>query len=234
MARVAQSEAEDILAGGARRRVVRVRDTVRIAAHNRSAYVADLLGHLERVGFDGAPRWLGRTEDGHDLLSYIEGSVPAEPPYNLDDEQLTAAGELVRRFHDAVAGTPFCGDAETVCHGDLGPHNTVFRDGRPVAIIDWDADVRPGSRAVDFADAVWGFADLTDDSVDVAEQARRVAVMCAAYPGVTPRIVVEELVAQFERARRNHSAAGRTGPLKVFEGLIAWMDRHGRTIAADR
>ncbi len=190
--------------------------------------------HLERVGFDGAPRWLGRTDDGHDILSFIEGTVLGVPPFNLNDEQLVAAAGLVQRFHDAVAGTPLCRGAETVCHGDLGPHNTVFRDGWPIAIIDWDDDVGPGSRAVDFADAVWGFADVTSDSVSVDEQARRVSMMCRNYPGMTPRVVVRELAAQFERARSNHLAAGRSGPLEVFEGLIAWLDRHGPRIAADR
>jgi hypothetical protein len=42
-----------------------------------------------------------------------------------------------------------------------------------MAIIDWDPDVAAGRRAVDFADAVWGFTDLTSDAVPVAEQARR-------------------------------------------------------------
>jgi len=193
--------------------------------------VAELLQHLERVGFAGAPRWLGRTDDGYDLFSYVEGSVPDQVPYDLGDEQLAAAGDLIRRFHDATAGTPLCGHSETVCHGDLGPHNTVFRGGSPVALIDWDEDVGPGSRAVDFADAVWGFADLTSDVVPPAEQARRVAVMCAAYPGMTPAIVVDELRAQFERARRNHRATDRTGPLAVFDGLISWLDQHGNVIA---
>lgn len=234
MGHVVRSEKEERLAGGAQRLVVRVGSTVRIPLHAQSAYIADLLRHLERVGFDGAPRWLGRTDDGHEVLTYIEGTVPGQPPYNLNDEQLVAAGSLVLRFHDAVAGTPLCRGAETVCHGDLGPHNTVFRDSWPVAIIDWDDDVGPGSRAVDFADAVWGFADVTSDSVPVAEQARRVGVMCGAYPGMTPAIVVAELRAQFERARSNHVSAGRIGPLEVFEGLIAWMDRHGPTIATDR
>ncbi len=229
-----RSEEGELLGGGAQRRVVRVGSAVRIPVHPRSAYIAELLSHLERVGFDSAPRWLGRTDDGDELLSYVEGTVPDQPPYNLDDEQLAAAGRLVRRFHDAVAGTPPCQGAVTLCHGDLGPHNTVFRNGLPVAIIDWDDDVGPGSRAVDFADAVWGFADVTSDSVPVAEQARRVEVMCGVYPGMTPATVVAELRAQFQRARRNHADAGRTGPLEVFEGLIAWMNRHGPTIATDR
>ena len=225
---------ETELSGGARRDVVRVGNTVRIPAHRRSDYVATLLGHLEQVGFEGAPRWLGRAEDGRDVLTYIDGSVPGNPPYNFDDDQVYAAAELVRRFHDAVAGTPLCEGAETVCHGDLGPHNTVFRDRWPVAIIDWDDSVGPGSRAVDFADAVWGFSDVTCTSVPVVDQARRVAVMCTAYPGMTPGIVVDELAAQFQRARRNHQAAGRTGPRKVFDSLISWMELNGPTIAAYR
>ena len=224
---------EVLLSGSARRRVVRVGDCLRIAPHRGSAYIADLLKHLERSGFDGAPRWLGRTDDGYDVLTYIEGSVPGDPPYDLDDEQLSAAADLVRRFHDAAAGTPLCGGEETVCHGDLGPHNTVFRDHRPISIIDWDEEVGPGSRAVDFADAVWGFTDLTSDSVPVYEQARRVAVMCASYPGMSPGIVVAELRAQFRRAESNHLAAGRPGPLAVFQDLIAWLDRHGPTIEGD-
>lgn len=227
-----QPDEEELLAGGAPRRVVRVGSTVRVAPHVRSGYIAELLQHLERVGFDGAPRWLGRTADGHELLSYVPGFVPHELPFNLSDTQLSAAGNLVLRFHDAVAGTSLCDGAETVCHGDLGPHNTVFRDGLPVAIIDWDDDVRPGSRAVDFADAVWGFADVTSDAVPLAEQARRVSIMCAAYPGMTADIVVRELRAQFARARHNHLFAGRTGPMQVFDSLIAWMDRNGATLAA--
>lgn len=229
-----QSHNGELLAGGARRQLVRVGATVRVPPHERSAYIAELLVHLQRNGFDGSPRWLGRTEDGYELLSYIEGTVLSDPPYNLNDQQLVEAGELVRRFHDAVAGTPLCQGEETVCHGDLGPHNIVFRSGRPVAIIDWDDDVGPGSRAVDFADLVWGCADVTSGSVPVAEQARRVAVMCTAYPDMTPGIVVAELMAQFERARSNHVAARRHGPAEVFEGLIAWMQRHGPAIAAPR
>lgn len=139
--RVVPREDGELLAGGSKRRVVRVGSTVRIPPHEQSGYVADLLRHLERVGFDGAPRRLGRTEDGYELLTYVDGTVPGDPPYNLDDGQLRAAAGLVLRFHDAVAGTPLCHGAETVCHGDLGPHNTVFRDGLPVALIDWDDDV---------------------------------------------------------------------------------------------
>lgn len=222
-----------ILSGGAQRQVVRVGNTVHVPAHRGSAYIEGLLNHLEHVGFAGDPRWLGHCDHGHDVLTYVEGTVPTDPPYDVDDDQLVAAAALLRRFHDAVAGTWLCGESETVCHGDLGPHDTVFRDGLPVAFIDWDDGVGPGSRAVDFADAVWGFADVTSSSVPVAEQARRVSVMCTGYSGMTPRIVVEELAAQFERARSNHQRAGRDRPREVFEGLIAWLDSHRAVLAPD-
>lgn len=215
-------------------RVRRVGDVVHVTPHARWAYVAQLLTYLESVGFRGAPRWLGGSVDGDDLLTFIEGAVLEDPPYNLDDDQLTAAAELIREFHDCVAGTDLCMGEETVCHGDLGPHNTIFHAGRPIALIDWDADVRPGRRSVDFADAVWSFTDLTSQEVPVAEQARRVTVMCTVYPTMTPAIVVSELREQFDRARSRHQAAQRPGPLAVFEGLLAWIDRHGPMVAAGR
>lgn len=47
---------------------------------------------------------------------------------------------LVREFHDLTAGSTLAGDAEVVCHNDLSPKNTVYRDPgtglRPVAFID--------------------------------------------------------------------------------------------------
>ena len=74
---------EVLLSGVGRRRVVRVGEQVRIDSHAGSAYIADLLRHLQRAGFDGAPRWLGRTDDGHDLLTFVEGSVPRRTALQL-------------------------------------------------------------------------------------------------------------------------------------------------------
>lgn len=124
-----RDQKEELLAGGSQRRVVRVGNTVRIPLHARSAYVADVLGHLERVGFTGAPRWLGRTDDGHELLTYIEGTVPGDPPYNFNDDQLVAASSLLLRFHDAVSGTPLCGGAETVATATWGRTTRSFVKG---------------------------------------------------------------------------------------------------------
>ena len=42
--------------------VVRVGDTVRRPPKHSSRLMRDVLVHLERVGFDAAPRWLGLDE----------------------------------------------------------------------------------------------------------------------------------------------------------------------------
>lgn len=193
-----------------------------------------LLTHLHAVGFTGAPRPLGYDRQGREVLDYVEGHVPHGLPFVLSDEQLLSATALIRAFHDASATFPLLADAEVVRHGDLGPHNTVFRGEAAVAIIGWDEDVAPGRRLDDFAHAVWCFADLTESGVPVDEQARRTRLMCAAYPGMTPTAVVVELTARFHRARTQHAAAGRPGGVEVFDRLITWMANNSARITGSR
>ena len=224
--------AEVPLVGGAQTQgIVRVGETVRRPRHARSEYVQALLRHLELVGYAGAPRPLGYDDLGREVLTFIEGDVPAGPPFGLSDAQLLSATDLIRDFHDAAASWAARGGGETVCHGDLGPHNTVFDGDVAVGLIDWDEDAAPGSRIVDFAHAVWCFADVTEATVPVSEQARKVALMCSAYPGMTPGGVVAEITARFHRAREQHAAAGRPRAVGVFDRLIAWMTAHGPALA---
>ena len=74
---------------------------------------------------------------------------------------------MIKAFHDATTTSPLRDGQEVVCPGDLGPHNTVFRGETAVALIDWNGELGPGRRAVDFAHAVWCFADLTEAGVPV-------------------------------------------------------------------
>lgn len=97
-----------------------------------------------QAGFGGAPRALGYDELGREVLTFVEGDVPSGPPYELSDVCLLSATGLIRAFHDAAASSPLRDGQEVVCHGDLGPHNTVFRGENAVAIIDGDAISRPG------------------------------------------------------------------------------------------
>jgi hypothetical protein len=224
-------EVEERLSGGAQTSgVVRVGRTVRHPVHRRSDFVDELLRHLEQVGFAGSPRALGYDAQGRQVLTFIAGDVFHSPPHGLSDAQLLSATDLIRQFHDATATSSLRGVQEVVCHGDLGPHNMVFRGERAVGIIDWDADVGPGRRADDFAQAVWGLADLIEPAVPLIEQARRTALMCAAYPGMSPAVVVNELTARFARARAEHGRAGRLRAVEIFAGLIAWMNANGHEL----
>lgn len=203
--------------------VVRVGDSVRRPLHARSEYVHAVLEHLAAAGFDGAPRLLGIDEQGREVLSFLAGETLVRSPFGLSDARVQSAARLVRRFHDATAGTPLAGDEEIVCHGDLGPHNIVFAGERAVGIIDWDEDVGPGPRLVDFADAVWSCADVCEPAVAVSEQARKVRLMCHAYGWPDAVAVIDEIAARFRRARDEHARAGRTKAVAVFETMMAWM-----------
>jgi aminoglycoside phosphotransferase (APT) family kinase protein len=185
------------------------------------------LRQLAVLGFTGAPTPLGFDEMRREVVSYIDGEVPQGPPYNLTDARLRSATHLIRAFHDASAGTSLADDRDVLCHSDLGPHNTVFDGEDAVGLIDWDGDVGPGSRAVDFAHAVWCFADVTEETVAVYEQARRIRVMCDNYGTFTPDQVVDELIARFTRAHTQHVSAGRPAAAIVFDELLSWMTTHG-------
>src|SRR5512132_3442344 len=102
---------EQALGGGRQTQgVIRVGQTVRRALHERSDYVHALLRHLEAVGFDGAPRLLGIDAQGREVLAYLPGEVIVRSPAWLSDARLDSAAQLIRRFHDATAGSSLAGD----------------------------------------------------------------------------------------------------------------------------
>jgi aminoglycoside phosphotransferase (APT) family kinase protein len=163
---------------------VRVGDTVRRPRGAHSAFVSRLLRHLESAGFDGAPRALGRDEQGRDIFGWIDGVVPGELSLH-GDETLAAAAKLIGRYHDATAGfvaaeDAGCAGCGIVCHNDLSPCNFVFRACLPVAIIDFDA-AAPGTRAQDLGYAAWLWLDIGNEGLGASEQMRRLRVFRDAY-----------------------------------------------------
>jgi Phosphotransferase enzyme family len=145
-----------------------------------SPAVHEYLRHLEAAGFDGAPRLRG-IEGDREVLTFIDGDVANDPgwqpgrghrlpPYARTDRALRGAGRLIRQLHTAAAGfrpliTSYRFDprpprpGEIISHGDLGPWNTVYRDGIPVAFIDWDA-AQPAEPVADLAAAAQAFVPL--------------------------------------------------------------------------
>ncbi|MEV1203622.1 phosphotransferase enzyme family protein [Microbispora rosea] len=211
---------EEELTGGGVNRVVRVGGTVRRPARRWTPAVHALLDHLAEVGFGGAPRAYGCDGEGREVLDFVPGEVPDYPlpAYVMTDEALAGAGVLLRGYHDATVGFappeaaewyfPPRAPAEVVCHGDVAPYNCVFREGRPVAFIDFDT-AHPGPRVWDVAYAAYRFVPLHDPGRDesapgVEEQARRLRVFAGAY-----RLGVEDgqALTRTARARLEHLVA---------------------------
>ena len=173
------------LTGGTANRglVVRSGQTVRRPQRPNSDAIRALLGHLEQAGFDGAPRFLGTDVRGREVLSYISGEAvtPPYPAWSLTDAALRSVAELLRRYHEAVAGfdatahrwprlppEPYSGTL--VCHNDPNLDNVVFRAGKAVALIDFDL-ASPGTALWDVAAAVrlWSPLRTTNTSPTPAE-----------------------------------------------------------------
>ncbi|MEA2254440.1 MAG: hypothetical protein QOG35_485 [Solirubrobacteraceae bacterium] len=163
--------------------VTRVGDTVRRPQRPTSPATHALLRHLEREGFDGAPRFLGVDDLGREVLSFIPGEA-AIPPYEdwaLTDQALVSVAELIRGYHDAVASfdasehawpeaVPATFRDRIISHNDPNLDNVIFAGGRAVALIDFDL-ASPGSAVWDVACAARLWAPLRDES-DAPHQLR--------------------------------------------------------------
>jgi hypothetical protein len=180
-----QDEDEIPLTGGdVTEGLVRVGNTVRRPRGERWQLVRNVLTHLESVGFEGAPRFLGVDSAGREMLSYVDGEVAGRPrpPWIADEDRMISVAHLVRRYHDAVAGFGIPTDLpppieppglphlidppELVGHQDITPENVVFRDGRAYALIDFDL-ARPVSRPRELVNLMLWWAPLgADEDLD--------------------------------------------------------------------
>lgn len=174
--------------------VERVGETVRRTAGPWTPAVQALLAHLERVGFEGAPRPLGIDSEGREVLSFVAGGGPSHA-----DDELAEVAQLIRALHDStesfevppdaewqfMVGAPRRGDV--LCHNDLSPDNTIYGpEGTPRGFIDWDL-AAPAPRIWDVAWAVYRFVPLYDDATcerlgyPIGSRSARLRIFCDAY-----------------------------------------------------
>jgi hypothetical protein len=127
-------------------------DTVRRPRGVGAEVVEALLVHLEAVGFDAAPRFVGVDDEGREVLTFVPGEVHRRPPWQLDDAanaaRLGDLAALLRRLHAATATfTPPAGARPrrplplrggTWTHGDPGYPNVVYEHGALRALVDWE------------------------------------------------------------------------------------------------
>jgi hypothetical protein len=237
-------QAEIPLAGGdVTEGVVRVGDTVRRPVGPHSPLVHALLTHLESVGFEGAPRFLGIDLSGREVLSYIDGEVAGRPrpPWIADETRLASVGRLVRGYDDAAAsftpppqarldtaqaeppGIPPAPayPPELIGHVDITPENVVFRDGLAYALIDFDL-AKPATRADEMFNAMLWWAPLSDPR-DVDPLLRDVDV---------PRRAWYLMKQRAETHGGGWQRMWDEGVGDVIKSREAWLDRHAARLTA--
>lgn len=177
----ARDDHEAVLASDGVTHVVKVGRTVRRPVRPFTATIQGYLAHLRSRGFHEAPEPLGYDDLGREVLSYVDGDVPTEPlpDWATGAEVLVALARLIRRLHDAADGwmpppdatfgsipgrpptglKPLFDQPELVSHQDYCPGNVVFREGFPVALIDFDL-ARPTTRCADLVNALYWWAPL--------------------------------------------------------------------------
>lgn len=234
-------------------RVERDGNAVRRPADYWSPAVHDLLRYLESADFP-APRVLG-TEDGVETLTWIDGeSGPVGWAKVVPEAGLRRWARFLRRYHDAVAGyrppadsvwssgTGTCAPGEIICHGDYGPWNGVWRDGRVAGLIDWD-HARPASPLFDVAYALEYAAPFRADEECARwlrypgppDRRRRIEVFCDAYGMAVPddvracvawqqRLVAASCAAIARRGIEPQATWVREGYLGELQARIAWTE----------
>ncbi len=247
-------EAEIALPGGlgSGGSVVRVGATVRRPVRTHSAAVHDFLGHLERAGFDGAPRFVGIDDQGREVLDFVEGDVaiPPFPAWSATDDLLMSVARLQHRLHVLAAGyaappgavwdranLPPPPAGAIVCHNDVCIENVVVRDGRAVAFIDFDF-AAPADPLYDIAIAARHWIpirdprDLSPEQAGVDQLARFAAFTDAHELGRTQRAAVVAMLGEFlDRAlvsMGDRALAGRPGYAEIWAAGYPEQNRRSR------
>ena len=167
---------------------------------------------------------------GREILTFLPGRVARHRP-PVGRRRLESVGALVRRFHDATSGSSLTEGREVVCHGELGPHNTLFVRNDAVALIDFDT-VHVGSRLDDLDHAAWFFVPLGKDGGTLIEQGQRLRVLCDSYGDCAPEAVLAALAGRFQRVAAWYSERGLQRCEAIFRDSAEWLARHRAPLLA--
>jgi Ser/Thr protein kinase RdoA (MazF antagonist) len=134
-----------------------------------------------------------------------------------------------------------------VCHNDVAPYNVVFRDRRPIALIDFDM-AAPGSRVWDAAYAAYRFISLGVPAEGAPpspprEQGRRLRLFLRSYDATfTATELLEAVVARLDALRAfmyTRAAAGdesfarhiAAGDADLYRRDAAYVSEHMAELA---
>lgn len=160
-------DSEILIPGGRlnRGRLVRLGDFVLRPADEDPA-IEHLIVGVGKV-FSGIPKTFGSDSSGRLKLEWIEGESGElfDEDEHKSKTRLFSVGAILRDLHDSTVSIVSesavtsrgsldpPGVHEVICHGDAGPGNIVFRDGKAFAFIDWEM-AAPGRRSWDLATAL--------------------------------------------------------------------------------
>jgi serine/threonine protein kinase len=218
MARATPLQEVPLTGGLTNKDIVRIGDSVHRPPRPNSEFVQAFLAYLHERGFTCAPKPLGIDEKGREVLSFIEGDVPSDLGM-YDDNGLVTAAKLIRAYHDASSG--FVPGLEVICHNDLSPCNFIFREGKPVAIIDFDA-AAPGSRLMDLGYAAWLWLNLGDEDIEANEQQRRLNLFLSAYGEKDVEKVIEAMLLRQTMLIYEGKRLGNKAMLEWAQSCQAW------------
>jgi hypothetical protein len=243
---------EQVLHGGVANAgaVVRVGSHVLRPSNEHSASILKFLSELEASGFGVAPVPVGPQTVGRERLRFIPGDValPPYPEWAQTDDSLASIAKLIRALHDAsvnVAVADMTWSSEmadpeggpVICHNNVCLENVVFRDGRAVALLDFDF-APPGRRTFDLA----AFARMcvpVDDDVNStklgwrsSDRPGRLRLVCDAYgPDARGRAEVlhslDMSIARGGEFVRRRAEAGEPGFVQMW-AEIGGMERFDR------
>lgn len=128
-------------------------DTVLHPAQPWTATTHAYLNFLRANGFEAAPPVVsgGFTEDGHEILGWIDGTIHPHTLWPHPEESLHTIGQLLRQLHDLsrafVPPRDACwmpwtlhsdSSAAIISHANIAPWHVVFRNEHPAGIIGWE------------------------------------------------------------------------------------------------
>jgi hypothetical protein len=216
---------EVTLPGGRTTGAVLIDDVVHKPASPWTPSVHAVLRHLEKAGFDGAPRALGVDDRGREMLTYLPGETVGEqfpwPAWVFTDSILVQVGRWLRRLHDATVDFEPPADERwfiggtvrpelIVGHQDAAPYNAVLGADGLAGFCDWDI-AGPSTREYDLAlSAVWWVPFCPPGEVEalgfpgVEHRRHRVHLLLDSYGYEADRRAFGDVIV--ERARRQAAA----------------------------
>lgn len=190
---------KEMLSGGRIGKIFKESERVIRPANKWTPHVHSFLRFLYENGFKNIPIPYEITEDGKEIVSFVEGDVYNNrlPDFLQREDTLVSVAKMLRRFHDIgelyiknLTGRedwmlPVICPIEVMCHGDFAPYNVTFMDDKASGMIDFDT-LHPGPRIWDIAYAIYRFVPFVsphnpDYCEDINRQIAKARIFIDAY-----------------------------------------------------